>query len=117
MIFVIEGIRKKKLAAGVMLVLLGIALPAFLNIDTFRINDTLSYAVSNHDRLYLIVGGITLVLLNSLRAFPHYIGAFFISESIKIKPEYSLSKYIKVLIILLIIPFVYFFIFDIWKEL
>lgn len=113
----IEGIRKKKLTAGVMLVLLGIALPTFLNIDTFRINDTLSYAVSNHDRLYLIVGGITLVLLNSLRAFPHYIGAFFISESIKIKPEYSLSKYIKVLIILLIIPFVYFFIWIAYENI
>ncbi len=104
----IEGIRRKKLAAGIALVFLGIALPNILTIDTFRITNTLSYAIENNDRLYLIMGGIALVLLNSLRAFPHYIGAFFISESIKIKSDYKFSKYVKVLIILIIIPFVYF---------
>ncbi len=106
----IEGIRKKKLAAGILLVLLGMILPIFLTIDTFKINDTLNYAIYNGDRLYLIMGGIALVLLNSLRAFPHYIGAFFISESIKINGEFNLSKYFKIIIISIIIPFVYFFI-------
>lgn len=102
-------IDKNKLYTGIFLVLLGIFLPYFININTFRIDELILKSVVGLDRLYLVLSGIFLVALNSIRAFPHYIGAFMISESITTKDS-NKTHLVKPIIIFLTITFVYYII-------
>ena len=110
-----EIIRRKKFNLGVILVFLGILMPLIIDIYTFDIQKMIEFSVRNDDKIHFIFAAILLVFLNSIRAFPHYIGAFFISESVKFKNENSVSKFSKSIIISIIIPVVYFIIKILYK--
>ena len=99
-------LNRKLLAVGVILLALGILAPAFLTVDNFSIYPTLRQAVYKNEKIYVLLAALKLVALNSLRAVPHYLGAFFLAEAIndwRIKGYSALS----VMIVCLTIPGVY----------
>jgi signal transduction histidine kinase len=105
--FHIKKFNKVKFVYGILFVLLGIALPSFLTVETFRIPEHLYLAIRSEDAVYLLMSGLGLVALNSLRAFPHYLGAFFIAESVEIRDSFPFEKLFKSALVCLIIPPVY----------
>lgn len=66
---------------GIGLVTLGLMMPAFLGVQNVRLYDTLYLAVRNEQEIYVLLAALELVSLNAVRAFPHYLGVFFLVES------------------------------------
>lgn len=106
----VERVRKARLFLGIFLIMLGILFPLILTFDDFNIMYYLNKSIIDYDKLSLLIGGILLVLLNTVRALPHYVGAFFVSESIQVDSSLSFSKYVKPIIIFTLISSVYFII-------
>lgn len=100
-------ISKRKMAAGVMLVLLGIVIPSFLHVGNMRIYPDLLKALKTGEKLYIILAASKLVLLNGIRSFPHYLGAFFLGEAVSLWHNGKEIKLMKTLIVCCLIPLVY----------
>lgn len=69
------------LALGLCLCLLGILMPAFLKEGDLGIYITLRVALSNQDTTELLHTAVLLLILNSLRSAPHYLGILLLMES------------------------------------
>ncbi len=108
--FKVEEISKNKLVIGLLLIMIGILIPNFLSVYSFNIIDNLNSAVTEGKVINLFKAAIYLVLLNSLRAYPHYIGAFYLSDAFKFSEDNLISRYSKLLINMIVIPVVYFMI-------
>ena len=106
----IKNINRSKFWYGLFMVITGIIIPSIVTVNTFNIPEKLSLAIRNEDVIILMVAGLELIALNSLRAFPHYLGAFFIAESIEISDNFPFEKLFKSALVCLIIPPVYFII-------
>ncbi len=100
-------IEKKNIILGMMLISLGIVLPVFFNVYNFGIYDMLSESLSQNDKGLLLGAAIRLVVLNSLRGLPHYLGTFIIAESTDLSYKGKRVPHFKGLFALLIIPLVY----------
>ena len=87
--------NKKRIITGLFLLLLGLIVPFFINERSFNIYDSLGETLATDAPLQLFYGATKLVLMNCIRALPHYMGAFVISESIsfiiKKKPRFSFN--------------------------
>lgn len=103
----IKVTRKNKFFLGLFLVFLGIVMPMILDISLFHIQEKIVQAIEENNSLMLVFAAIILVFVNTIRALPHYIGAFYISESISFKRESFLNKYIKQITMVIIVPIVY----------
>ncbi|MBF4695634.1 sensor histidine kinase [Fusibacter ferrireducens] len=106
----IKNFNHSKFWYGLLMVIVGIIMPSIITVNTFSIPEKLNQAIRNEDVIILMVAGLELIALNSLRAFPHYLGAFFITESIEISDNFPFEKLFKSALICLIIPPVYFII-------
>lgn len=76
---------RRELLIGCVLIALGFAMPMFFTVQNFRILDLLQRALYHQDRLDLVMAAMRLVLLNSLRAVPHYLGVFMVAESLEFR--------------------------------
>lgn len=106
----IRMFNKKKFVGGLILVILGICMPWFLTINTLGIPQQAYYSIATNDKLALWMAAIKLAALNSVRAFPHFLGAFIISESIEVDSSYKMTNWLKSSVVCLIIPPVYYII-------
>lgn len=97
----------RKFLLGCALVVLGVCMPFFLTINTLKIPEKAYEAIVTHDQMGLWAAAIKLAALNSIRAFPHYIGAFFIAESLEVDSDKKIAKWLKAAIVCVIIPPVY----------
>jgi len=109
------NIENNNLLVGFLLVLLGIAAPLIINVDNFGILPLLESSILNSDSGDLLLAAFKLVILNSLRALPHYLGAFIIAESIIITLNGSITYWLRGFVALIIIPSVYKIIFWIYN--
>lgn len=92
---------------GIILVLVGIIAPFVINVQNFGIYDMLSSSVRNNDKSELVMAAFRLVILNSIRGLPHYLGTFLIAESIDISLKGKKIPHVKGVIAIIIIPLVY----------
>jgi len=83
--------------------LLGILLPVILNVRTFRIYNILNEAGQARDVGLLIACAFLLVILNSLRALPIYLGSYLLCFRIS-----KINKWLFRIAILLIVLAVYY---------
>lgn len=109
--FKVESITKNKFIMGIGLVLIGIIMPKFISVNSFHIINNLNDAITKGEALSLFKGAIYLVLLNSVRAFPHYIGVFYMSDSVNFSDENKFSTYAKLVPNLTLIALVYLLIY------
>ena len=68
---------------GLVLVAVSFLMPLMFTVDNFGIFHTLYHALDTLEKVDLMSAALKLVGLNTLRAAPHYIGAFFIAESLE----------------------------------
>ena len=78
-----KTVDRRLLAAGALLVLLGLAMPCFLSVRTFDIYGDLDRAAGTGSAFRLLLAAGKLLLLNIVRALPHYVGAFFVADSFR----------------------------------
>ena len=94
------------LAAGLIMLAVGIAAPSFLTVERVGIYQTLETALQQEEKIYVLLAALKLVGLNTVRAVPHYLGAFFLAEAIndwRIKGRSVLS----ILVVCATVPGVY----------
>lgn len=106
----IRYFNKKKFISGCLLVILGICMPYFLTINTLLIPEQAYAAIVSRNEMDVWEAAVKLAALNSVRAFPHSIGAYIISESIEVDSSYKITKWLKSAIVCIIIPPVYYLI-------
>lgn len=70
---------------GLGLVVLGLWMPALINVRNFGILETMYHALHTDEKMDLILAALKLVTLNSLRGIPHYVGVFFVAESLEFR--------------------------------
>lgn len=102
--------KKNQMMLGVLLVLLGLCMPAFLKENRFHILELLSLSINKQDSGQLLQCAFFLVALNCIRALPHYLGAFLIAESLEIYYEGKKMLFIKGFFCFLLIILVYYLI-------
>ena len=68
---------------GAALVLVGLLMPAFFTMEGMEIYDTLLTGLYQEQEVYILLAGLKLVALNAVRAYPHYMGVFFLIESFR----------------------------------
>jgi len=69
---------------GIALILVGILLPMAVKESTFQIYFSLARTLQEERQELLVLTAMQLVLMNCIRAVPHYLGAFLLSESLKL---------------------------------
>ena len=74
---------KTKLLQGLCLAARSIALPGILKTTSFSIESALDIYVKTGNTYYLMISAAQMVLINCIRAIPQYMGAFLMSESIR----------------------------------
>lgn len=80
----VEDVDTTELLLGMVLVFLSFLMPLLFNIQSFPVPRYVSEALAHREQTALMTAALLLVGLNALRCLPHYIGAFFLSESISI---------------------------------
>lgn len=103
----IKSVDLKELAIGAGLVLLSFLMPLFFNVDNFLVLRSLSRALLAGEKTDLMVAALQLVALNAVRGIPHYVGAYFIGESIEIHLGKRNAWFINSLIIIFILQVTY----------
>lgn len=101
------SLHKKTFWGGISLLIFSVFIPFLLNVNTFNIIEKLTGAARFEDPILLLTAAINLVILNSARCFPHYIGSFFIAESIILTYKGKEIKLLKAAIVCIIVPPVY----------
>lgn len=69
---------------GCVLTIVGMVLPSIIMERRLGIYETLRAAMMTDSAAQLIIAAIKLVMMNVIRAIPHYLGAFLINESVQI---------------------------------
>lgn len=100
-------INTKEMTIGTLLVLFGIVMPSFLHVGNMGIYRDLQQALGTGEKLYVILAASKLVLLNGIRSFPHYLGAFFIGEAVSLWHREREIRFMKTLMVCAVIPLVY----------
>lgn len=78
----VKKVDTLELGVGAVLVLVSFLMPIIFNMHSFPVRQYLFEALHQSEKTFLMTAALLLVALNSLRGIPHYVGAFFIGESI-----------------------------------
>ena len=114
-----EGSRRKRESwrlfyIGTGLVLLGLIMPALITVESVGLYDTLMAGIYQDQEVYLLFAALKLVGVNAVRAYPHYLGVFFLVESfenLRVRRRVIMST----LVVCVTIPGVYILIDRIYK--
>lgn len=101
-------IRDKRLFLfGLVLVVLGIAMPGIINVHNFGIYRKLYDALGNDDSLFVLAAAGRLFALNVLRAYPHYLGAFYMIDALERENNRKIHRLLYIPVISMLIVAVY----------
>ncbi len=103
----IQHIHKTKCVFGCLLMALGVAMPYFVTIDAWGIPQGAYAALGGKNELSLWIAAMRLIGMNSLRAFPHYLGAFTLAESVELAGGGQAAAWLKAAAVCILIPAVY----------
>lgn len=76
------SVDKQELFLGMGLIGLSLLMPLLFNVHNFRVRQSIVYALQRMEKTAIIGAAARLVALNSLRGVPHYVGSYFIGESL-----------------------------------
>ena len=100
-------LEHKKIKLVLIMLFLGMTLPIFLTHQNFKIYDSINKALELWDKEHLLIGMVKLVILNTLRSIPMYIGIFLLFDSVEIVVKGKKKNFEKILLILPVIPISY----------
>ena len=103
----LESIRFREFGLGMILIFVSFFMPVFFNVNNFSIMDYLLKALRETEKTDLINAAVRLVFLNMVRGIPHYVGAFFIGESISLQWRGHRAWEVNSVIILVILLLTY----------
>lgn len=103
----IEPENRKEFVGGLVLVAVSFILPLLLNVESMDVLDSLFRALGTQEKTTLMLAALQLVILNSVRSFPHYVGSFFLGESILVQRNGKRLTFVNSIIIIAIIQFTY----------
>ncbi|MBU5269908.1 sensor histidine kinase [Clostridium cochlearium] len=106
-------IDKKRFHSGIILIIFGVILPFFMNVNNFKIYELLLYSISTGDKSMLVIAAFRLVILNTIRGIPNYLGTFIIAESIEVYIKEKNITVVEGIIAITLIPLLYKLINDI----
>jgi len=101
------SVDARELYTGLLLIGLGLLMPLFFHVDNFNVLDSLEQALASGERIDLVAAAVQLVALNSVRGIPHYVGAYFVGESLSFRYRERRAWPINAVLILLILLFTY----------
>ena len=103
--------NRSMLVRGCLMVLLGVLCPLLMTTENLGIYADLQSVLLSGDVSLLLWLALRLVFLNSLRAIPHYLGAFMISDSLTLyvggRRSFSLNILLTPSLILLVYNVIY----------
>ena len=99
--------RRGEMLLGCLLVVMGVAMPALFTVYNIGVYDSLYRALDDSNSNYLILAAFQLLFLNILRAMPHYVGAFYIADSISTVRKKGINTLLKMLVFVPLILLVY----------
>lgn len=99
---------------GAGLVILGLIMPALITVESVGLYDTLMEAIYQDQEIYLLYAALKLVVVNAVRAYPHYLGVFFLVESFE-SLQLRRRGIVSTLVVCVTIPGVYMLIDWIYK--
>lgn len=100
-------VSKRLLLLGCALIVLGIFMPVLLPAERLRLDQILLVAIRTGDTILLLESALLLVVMNSLRCLPHYLGVFIVEESINYNRGSQAGRLIHLLPVVGLIPLVY----------
>ena len=102
--FEIRKIDRKEMMIGLALIALSFLMPVLFTVQNFQVREYMHLALEKQEKTDLMVAALRLVMLNALRAAPHYIGAYYIAESVELYRRGKKSWIPNACMILLILP-------------
>ncbi len=103
----VASINRKELCLGITLVFCSFLMPLFFDVQNFHVYTSLWRAMHNWERTDLMVAALQLVALNSIRGIPHYVGSFFIGESLELRLGKHKAWLLNTLLIIVILQISY----------
>ena len=100
----LKKIDKKKLLTSIFIIITAVILPYFTKEPQYNLLKQLYQSITAQDSGLLLLVSAKLVILNTLRHLPIYLGAFILAESLE---NFSPFKNFTFLITLIIIPIIY----------
>ena len=79
------SVNERELMVGLLLIVSSFFMPLLFNVHTFDIDHSIMRALQRWEQVDLIAAALQLVALNSLRGIPHYVGAYFVGESMSFR--------------------------------
>ena len=81
----VVSVDRKELLMGTLLISISFFMPLFFNVHNFSVLSSLFRALTQGDKIDLVAAAIQLVALNAIRGIPHYVGAYFVGESLSLR--------------------------------
>lgn len=105
--FKIHKIDYEEMTIGLSLIFLSFFMPVIFTVQSFRVQEYMYLALGEMEKTDLMVAALRLVMLNALRAAPHYVGVYYIAESVEFYWRSKKMWILNICMILLILPIVY----------
>ena len=105
--FRLASVDRRELAIGVALIAVSFFMPVFFNVQSFSILKATMRALHDREKTDLIAAAVQLVALNSIRGIPHYVGAYFVGESLSFRWKERRAWPVNALLILVILLLTY----------
>ncbi|MBP3736723.1 MAG: HAMP domain-containing histidine kinase [Lachnospiraceae bacterium] len=100
-------VNKREMLVGLAALAVTFLMPSFFNIQTFGVYSSLADG-SPVRETDLLNAALRLVSLNALRALPHYVGTFFVSESVEFRVSGKLRGFLNAALALVILRIIYY---------
>lgn len=79
------SVDRTELTTGITLIGVTFFMPLVFNVHNFGVIISIMQALRDAEKIDLIAAAMKLVALNSLRGIPHYVGAYFVGESLSFR--------------------------------
>jgi len=106
-VFRLAAVDKKELLVGVALIVASFFMPLVFNVHNFSVLKSIMRALYQTEKLDIIAASVQLIALNSLRGIPHYVGTYFVGESLSFRWKEHRAWPVNSLIILVILLLTY----------
>lgn len=106
-VFRLAAVDKKELLVGVALIAASFFMPLVFNVHNFSVLKSIIRALYQAEKIDIIAASVQLIALNSIRGIPHYVGAYFVGESLSFRWREHRAWPVNSLIILVILLLTY----------